>query len=536
MEVIMTRTNSKRKLQAESLEPRLLLAADALEFNAIPIGSTEPVDAHDDAAVVVATPGDANRDGSFDTLDLVQVLQAGRYLTQQQANWSQGDWNSDGVFDQLDLVFAMQRGNFAQEPSFNALGPTRQQRDVFWIGGPTVGTSNLVRTDDGVSVQLNTSGLHEGAYTLWWIVFNNPQGCVAACGDNDADFDPNQTGFGFGFADGDLVGPTGEATFAAQLSEGDPLLGGDGGSLENALAAEIHFIVRFHGPTDPNRVLEQIHTGEFAAGFDCDLNPDCDRVGGATGDVQAAVNPAVVSTTIPGDANRDGSFDALDITQILQAGKYSTGEPADWSQGDWNSDGVFDRLDLVFALQAGNFTQVSSGGPDAIEQQRDVFWIGGSTVGTSNLVRTDDGVSVQLNTTGLHEGAYTLWWIVFNNPQGCVAACGDNDADFDPNQTGFGFGFADGDLVGPTGEATFAAQLSEGDPLLGGDGGALENSLATEIHFIVRYHGPTDPNRILEQIHTGEFAAGFDCDLNPDCDRVGGATGDVQAAVNPAVA
>ena len=59
--------------------------------------------------------------------------------------------------------------------------------------------------------------------------------------------------------------------------------------------------------------------------------------------------------TQPGDANRDGRFDRLDIILVLQAGKYLTGRPATWGQGDWNHDHVFDRLDIVTALQSGTY-------------------------------------------------------------------------------------------------------------------------------------------------------------------------------------
>jgi hypothetical protein len=63
--------------------------------------------------------GDANRDGLFDQRDLVQVLQAARYLTGKPATWGEGDWNGapwvtldeppqgDGVFDQSDIVAAL---------------------------------------------------------------------------------------------------------------------------------------------------------------------------------------------------------------------------------------------------------------------------------------------------------------------------------------------------------------------------------------------------------------------------------------------
>ena len=58
--------------------------------------------------------GDANRDGVFNQLDLVHVLQAAKYDTREPATFSEGDWNGDGVFDQLDIVAALQTGNYLQ--------------------------------------------------------------------------------------------------------------------------------------------------------------------------------------------------------------------------------------------------------------------------------------------------------------------------------------------------------------------------------------------------------------------------------------
>ena len=67
-------------------------------------------------------PGDANQDFSFDQPDIVQVLQAAKYLTDKPATWGEGDWNGgpggypgeppagDGVFDQHDIVAALQGG------------------------------------------------------------------------------------------------------------------------------------------------------------------------------------------------------------------------------------------------------------------------------------------------------------------------------------------------------------------------------------------------------------------------------------------
>jgi hypothetical protein len=60
--------------------------------------------------------GDANLDGSFDTLDLVQVFQTGEYDDTLTGNstWATGDWNQDGEFDNADLVLAFQDGGYLQ--------------------------------------------------------------------------------------------------------------------------------------------------------------------------------------------------------------------------------------------------------------------------------------------------------------------------------------------------------------------------------------------------------------------------------------
>ncbi len=60
--------------------------------------------------------GDANRDGRFDQLDLVLVLQGGKYATGKPAGWSEGDWNGDGIFDSKDIVAALATGRFLASP------------------------------------------------------------------------------------------------------------------------------------------------------------------------------------------------------------------------------------------------------------------------------------------------------------------------------------------------------------------------------------------------------------------------------------
>jgi autotransporter-associated beta strand protein len=61
-------------------------------------------------------PGDANLDGVFDSTDLVQIFQAGKYelATDPSAAWSEGDWNGDRQFSSGDLIVAFMTGAYEQ--------------------------------------------------------------------------------------------------------------------------------------------------------------------------------------------------------------------------------------------------------------------------------------------------------------------------------------------------------------------------------------------------------------------------------------
>ena len=90
---------------------------------------TDDDDATDtDTATIIVTeldvpkPGDANRDGVFNSSDLIQVLQAGEYEdgVSNNSDWEEGDWNGDGDFTSFDLVIAFQTGLYEVQPSRNA--------------------------------------------------------------------------------------------------------------------------------------------------------------------------------------------------------------------------------------------------------------------------------------------------------------------------------------------------------------------------------------------------------------------------------
>lgn len=147
----------------------------------------------------------------------------------------------------------------------------------FETGDPIEGSrSTLLRTDVGLVMTLQTSNLDPGhAYTIWWVVFNNPDSCEdgigeAACSEGDlVSPDVNLT---LAPAAGTIVGGSGHGSFGGFLRVGDSSdLVGEGtplmtGPLMNPRGAEVHLVVRGHGPVNPEWMPDQIQT--FGGGCD----------------------------------------------------------------------------------------------------------------------------------------------------------------------------------------------------------------------------------------------------------------------------
>jgi hypothetical protein len=97
-------------------DPTLLEAADRIGYQTMwSVNFTHP-----EAAVFETLQlGDANLDGVFNTADLVQILQAGKYELDLQAGWAEGDWNRDRRFNTNDFVVALQAGGYEQEATTN---------------------------------------------------------------------------------------------------------------------------------------------------------------------------------------------------------------------------------------------------------------------------------------------------------------------------------------------------------------------------------------------------------------------------------
>lgn len=189
-------------------------------------------------------------------------------------------------------------GNFdAVATAVNSLGGHTSTADIFTFmmpdetpaAGDVVGNAELNRTAAGLTLAAHSTLLDAGsAYTLWWVIFNNPAACDPA-GCSDADFGTAEVEASVLNATGRVTDATGNTTFVAFLPVGFMLTNPSNGTgrhlfgpgLQDAAGAEIHVVIRSHGPWTGN--IEQIST----------IGADCVNAASPSGcyDAQAIVFP-----------------------------------------------------------------------------------------------------------------------------------------------------------------------------------------------------------------------------------------------------
>ena len=186
--------------------------------------------------------------------------------------------------------------SFAIALSAIAIGPANAHDsdvDVFIFGEPTmvVGSATLDREKNGVRVKIETSDLGAvDAHTVWWVIFNNPDACAGSlCAASDlGNPDVNAAVL---HATGGKSDIDGNATFNAFLPLGLIRLNRTatgrerhrlGAGLQNLKGAEIHMVIRTHGPasSNPAELIEQMST--FGGLCDPGIDDPC-------ADVQAAI-------------------------------------------------------------------------------------------------------------------------------------------------------------------------------------------------------------------------------------------------------
>lgn len=169
--------------------------------------------------------------------------------------------------------------------------PTQEQRnernpvwDVATKQPVRRASSRLRRSVDKICLSADTRDLAPGAYTVWWVLYNEPHQCnnpvpygSAACGDLDiANPAVRATVM---WAQGKLVGPDGKAHLSACIKKGELTREvfdmGTREGLTNPLGAEVQLVIHSHDAAryDDARLLGEQLT-KFVGG--------CTDTGGAT--------------------------------------------------------------------------------------------------------------------------------------------------------------------------------------------------------------------------------------------------------------
>jgi hypothetical protein len=147
----------------------------------------------------------------------------------------------------------------------------------------------LLRSKDAVEARLSTMGLDDGAaYTVWWVIFNKPSKCSApGCGEEDFFVGGElyrdgieQAEISLVYANGFVTGTDGVANVTAHLNAGKVPAGWgvifgwkddkkSGLKKGNGNKAELHMVVRTHGPAKEGYVGFQTSNIEYGCGV-CD--------------------------------------------------------------------------------------------------------------------------------------------------------------------------------------------------------------------------------------------------------------------------
>ena len=150
-----------------------------------------------------------------------------------------------------------------------------QANDAFWWWGDPAGSSQIVRTDNGISGNIsvhlgNESGSAAGVtVTLWLVIFNEPGACEEGCDEPDL-FNPEVMP-DVVYGGGHVVGGSEKARIAYHYQEGSnegsiadlfgmPTDGGESFGLIDSRAAEVHYVARLHGPVNTAAMPAQIQS------------------------------------------------------------------------------------------------------------------------------------------------------------------------------------------------------------------------------------------------------------------------------------
>ena len=176
----------------------------------------------------------------------------------------------------------------------------------------------------------------------------------------------------------------------------------------------------------------------------------------------------------------------------------------------------------LFVLMVAGFGSAAYAGRPTISTVPVNDLVNGGVVAgaSSKITRTDHGITVSVKTT-VDPGAYTMWLLIWNEPENCMFGIDNPDSGlrchpaFDaPSCVVYGAGH----VVGKNGKLNYTAHRQIGDTngIIGGNacGAGLTNPRGADVHAAVRSHGEAIPGIIPDQIHTVGGGCGpdaFEC-------------------------
>ncbi len=146
---------------------------------------------------------------------------------------------------------------------------------VFMTDIAVAGAGTLLREVDGVELRFEMAGLDSNsAYTLWWIIFNNPVACShgaapALCGLGDLSV-PAVNG-AVRNAAAFISSPSGTGNTTGEMDVGAVAMGHAGfGQLNDSVGAEIHIVIQTHGRPLVGSVAQQMTIPGAACNKKCE--------------------------------------------------------------------------------------------------------------------------------------------------------------------------------------------------------------------------------------------------------------------------
>lgn len=176
----------------------------------------------------------------------------------------------------MDPVAPLDQGGAVDAAAAPVIVTVAAIGEVPGSGSGISGEAVFTRTKDGLSVDQDVEGLIAGhAYTVWLAIFDNPLGCDGACDATDLGIRQAQATL---VNAGGFVAAGATQFYSSELARhhvgGRQVWVGDPSGVDNPYGAEVHVVLRSHGPAvmDPADLAVQTST------FNGFCNPVCANV------------------------------------------------------------------------------------------------------------------------------------------------------------------------------------------------------------------------------------------------------------------